>query len=62
MPSVIHSCTRLPNNTLCFTCEKVFKNSKGLIRHKTIIQKYNQNQELDKLPFNTVAEFNKSSF
>jgi hypothetical protein len=57
MPSVTRSCTRLPNNTLCSTCGKVFKNSKGLTRHKTIIQKYNQNQELDELPFNTVAEF-----
>ena len=57
MPSVTHSSTLLPNSTLCSTCKKVFKNSKGLAWHEKIIKKYNQNQELDVLPFNTIVEF-----
>ncbi|PKC69521.1 hypothetical protein RhiirA1_455932 [Rhizophagus irregularis] len=57
MPSATLSCTQLPNNFFCSTCGKGFKNSKGLTRHKIIVRKYNQNQELDELPFNIVAEF-----
>jgi hypothetical protein len=49
--------TLLSENTLCFTCGKTFKNLKGLGRHKKTTEKYNQNQELDKLPVNTVTEF-----
>ena len=57
MPFVTRPFTPLSNNTLCFTCGKVFKTSKGLARHRKIIQKYNQNLELDELPVNTVTEF-----
>ena len=57
MPSVTRSSTSLPNSTLCSTCGKVFKNSKGLAQHKKFIKKYNQNEELDVLPFNTIVEF-----
>ncbi|RHZ53205.1 hypothetical protein Glove_444g47 [Diversispora epigaea] len=45
-------------NARCSTCRKVFKNSKGLARHKQYIQRYNQrHQELDELPDNIIAEF-----
>src|SRR5436190_807485 len=66
MPSAILTppITPLSNDSLCsacstcFTCGKEFKNSKGLARHKQIVQKYNQRQqELDELPVNTITEF-----
>jgi hypothetical protein len=46
------------NNSTCTTCEKEFKNSKGLARHQQNVQRYNKRQqELDELPVNTAAEF-----
>ena len=58
MPSATLPYTPLPNNAFCSTCGKEFKGSKGLTRHKQIVQKYNQRQqELDELPVNTIAEF-----
>lgn len=48
------------NNSTCATCKKEFKNSKGLARHQQNVQRYNKRQqELDKLPVNTVAEFKR---
>ncbi|CAB5193449.1 unnamed protein product [Rhizophagus irregularis] len=48
------------NNSTCATCKKEFKNSKGLARHQQNVQRYNKHQqELDKLPVNTVAEFKR---
>ncbi|RHZ89262.1 hypothetical protein Glove_16g70 [Diversispora epigaea] len=44
-------------NATCFTCGKTFKNYKGLAQHKQYIQRYNQYQELDELPDNTIVEF-----
>ena len=59
MPSAISTpITPLSNDSLCSICGKEFKNSKGLARHKQIVQKYNQRQqELDELPVNTITEF-----
>ncbi|RHZ62080.1 hypothetical protein Glove_344g2 [Diversispora epigaea] len=51
MPSILLNAT-------CSTCGKIFKNSKGLTRHKQYIHRYNQRrQDLDELPENTIAEF-----
>ncbi|RHZ83190.1 hypothetical protein Glove_99g145 [Diversispora epigaea] len=52
MPSTILSFSH------CSTCDKEYKNSKGLTRHKHYVQRYNQRrQELDEIPLNTIDEF-----
>ncbi|PKK74671.1 hypothetical protein RhiirC2_774503 [Rhizophagus irregularis] len=45
------------NFLLCTTCRKQFKNSRGLMQHTRIVQRYNQRQDLDKLSANTISEF-----
>ncbi|PKY53433.1 hypothetical protein RhiirA4_471633 [Rhizophagus irregularis] len=45
------------NFLLCTTCGKQFKNSRGLMQHTRIVQRYNQRQDLDKLPANIISEF-----